>query len=81
MQSVQDRHPALFSPAENTFQLFMWQPDIIMSWVPSMYIVACNDVHGALNDALKMYHPHVYQPWRLDRCNPYIKSNRQRTTV
>ena len=25
MQCVRDRYPALFSPAKNTMQLFMWQ--------------------------------------------------------
>ena len=29
MQCVRDRYPALFSPANNTMQLFMWQRNIV----------------------------------------------------
>ena len=29
MQCVRDWYPALFSPAKNTVQLFMWQCDIV----------------------------------------------------
>ena len=29
MQCVRDRCPALFSPAENTMQLFKWQRDTV----------------------------------------------------
>ena len=29
MQCVRDRCPALFSPAKNTMQLFMWQRNIV----------------------------------------------------
>ena len=29
---------------------------------------------GALDDVLMMHQPHPHQPWRLDRCNPFIHS-------
>ena len=29
MQCVRDWYPALFSPAKNTMQLFMWQRNIV----------------------------------------------------
>ena len=29
MQCVRDRYPALFIPAENTMQLFMWQRNLV----------------------------------------------------
>ena len=40
--------PALFSPAKNTMQLFMWQHDIVGV---AHFIMGCFDVLGALSDA------------------------------
>ena len=48
MQGVRDRYPALFSPAENTMQLFMWQRDIVGV---AHYIMDCFEVLGTLDDA------------------------------
>ena len=48
MQCVRDRYPALFSPAKNTMQLFMWQHDSVGV---AQYIMVCFDVLGALDDA------------------------------
>ena len=48
MQCVRDRYPALFSPAKNTMQLFMWQRDIVGV---AHYIKDCFEVLGALDDA------------------------------
>ena len=45
MQCVRDRYPALFSPAKNTMQLFMWQRDIVGV---AHYIKDCFEVLGAL---------------------------------
>ena len=43
------RHPALFSPANYTTQLFMWPQRDIVGVAP--YIMACSDMLGALDDA------------------------------
>ena len=48
MQCVRDRYPALFSPATNTMQLFMWQHDIVGV---AHFIQDCFEVLGALDDA------------------------------
>ena len=48
MQCVRDRYPALFSPAKNTMQLFMWQHDIVGV---AHFIQDCFEVLGALDDA------------------------------
>ena len=48
MQCVRDRYPALFGPAENTMQLFMWQRDTVEV---AHYIKDCFGVLGALHDA------------------------------
>ena len=48
MQPVRDRYPALFSPAQGTMQLFMWQQDIVGV---AHYIMDCFDALGALSDA------------------------------
>ena len=48
MQCVRDRDPAMFSPAKNTIQLFMWQRDIVGV---AAYIMDCFEVLGALDDA------------------------------
>ena len=69
MQCVRDRYPALFSPAKNTMQVFMWQHDIVGV---AHFIKDCFEVLAALDDALVMHQPHLHQPWRLDRCNPFI---------
>ena len=54
MQSARDRrvpkYPALFSPAKNTMQLFMWQPKIV-GVAHYMYIKDCFKVLGALENA------------------------------
>ena len=47
-QPVQDRYPALFSPAQGTVQLFMWQQDIVGV---AHYIMDCFDALSALSDA------------------------------
>ena len=39
---------ALFSPVENTMQLFMWQRDIVGV---AHYVMDCFEVLGALDDA------------------------------
>ena len=45
MQSVRDRCPALFSPAKDTLQQHMWQPDNVgcahPSWIVLMCLVPC----------------------------------------
>ena len=46
--SVWDRYPALFSPATNTMQPFLWQHDIVGV---AHYIKDCFEVLGALDDA------------------------------
>ena len=38
MRSVRERNPALFSPADNTMQLFQWQRDIVGV---AHYIMGC----------------------------------------
>ena len=43
------QHPDLFSPSENTMQLFMWQRDIVGGVAP--YDMECFDVLGVLDDA------------------------------
>ena len=48
MQPVRDRYPALFSPAQGTMQLFMWQQDIVGV---AHYIMDCFDALSALSDA------------------------------
>ena len=48
MQPVRDRYPALFSPAQGTMQLFMWQQDIVGV---AHYIIDGFDALGALSDA------------------------------
>ena len=50
MQPVRDRYPALFSPAQGTKQLFMWQQDIV-GVAHYMYIKDCFKVLGALENA------------------------------
>ena len=49
MQRVQDQYPALFKPAKNTLQLFMWQRDIVRV---AHFIMDSPDLLGALDDAL-----------------------------
>ena len=63
-----DRYPALFSTATNTMQLFMWQRNIVVV----AHFQDCFEVLGALDDAPVMHQPHLHQPWRPDRCNPFI---------
>ena len=46
MQPVRDHHPALFSPACSTMQLFMWQPDTVGV---AHYMLDCLDFLGALS--------------------------------
>ena len=48
MQCVRDRYPALFSPAENTMQLFVWQRNIVGV---AHFVQDCFEVLGALDDA------------------------------
>ena len=48
MQCVRDRYPALFSPANNTMQLFMWQRNIVGV---AHFVQDCFEVLGALDDA------------------------------
>ena len=48
MQCVRDRYPALFSPAKNTMQLFMWQRNIVGM---AHFVQDCFEVLGALDDA------------------------------
>ena len=48
MQCVRDRYPALFSPAKNTMQLFMWQRNIVGV---AHFVQDCFEVLGALDDA------------------------------
>ena len=67
MQCVRDWYSALFSPAYNTMQLFMWQRDIMGV---AHHIMECSVVLGAFCDAPDDA-PHVHQPWRLDRCDPF----------
>ena len=38
VQSVRDPYPALFRPASNTMQLFMWQRDLVGV---AHYIMGC----------------------------------------
>ena len=53
MQPVRKRYPALFSPAQSTMQLFMWQHDIVgvASWivwmplVPSLMLLMMHQSH------------------------------------
>ena len=45
-----DRYPALFSPAKNTMQLFMWQHDTL-GVAHYWYIKDCFEMLGALDDA------------------------------
>ena len=53
-------------PVEPTMQLFMRQRDMwgwphTTSWTVLMRLVP-----------LMMHQPHLHQPWRLDRCKPFI---------
>ena len=48
MQCVRDRYPALFSPANNTMQLFMWQRNNVGV---ARFVKDCFEVLGALDDA------------------------------
>ena len=48
MQCVRDRHPALFSPANNTMQLFMWQRNIVGV---AHFVKDCFEMLGAFDDA------------------------------
>ena len=48
MQGVRDRYPALFNPAINTMQLFIWQHDILGV---AHYIMDCFEVFGVLDNA------------------------------
>ena len=48
MQCVRDWYPALFSPASNTMQLFMWQRNTVEV---AHFIKDCCEVLGALDDA------------------------------
>ena len=47
MQCVRNRYSALFSPANNTMHLFMWQRNIVRV---AHYIMDCFEVLGALDD-------------------------------
>ena len=68
MQCMRGRYPALFSPAENTMQLFMWQRDTV-GWAHyAMYCFMCL-VPLML---LMVPEPHLHQPWRLAICNPFL---------
>ena len=48
MQCVGHRYPALFSPATNTMQLFMWQRSIVGV---AHFVQDCFEELGALDDA------------------------------
>jgi hypothetical protein len=48
LQWLWDRYLALFGPAKNTMQLFMWQRDIVGV---AHYIKGYLEVLGALDDA------------------------------
>ena len=48
MQGVRDWYPALFGPARNTMQLFMWQQNIVRM---THYIMDGFEVLGALDGA------------------------------
>ena len=48
MQCVRDWYRALFSPAKNTMQLFVWQRNIVGV---AHYITDSIEVLGALDDA------------------------------
>ena len=48
MQGVRDRYPALFTPANNTMQLFMWQRNIVGV---AHFVKDYFEVLGALDDA------------------------------
>ena len=48
MQCVRDQYPALFSPAKNTMQLFMWQRNIVGV---AHFVQDCFEGLGALDDA------------------------------
>ena len=71
MQPVRDRYPALFSPAQGTMQLFMWQQDIV-GWHTTLWIVLMPLVPCPM--LLMTHQPHLHQPWRLDRCNTFSLS-------
>ena len=47
-QTVRYRYPALFGPAEDTMQLFMWQPDNVGV---AHFVTDCFDPLGAAADA------------------------------
>ena len=72
MQCVRERHPALFSFANNTSScscgsMTLWGLHTT-SWSVLMCLVP-------LRMLLMMLHQfHLHQPWRLDRCNSFIHS-------
>ena len=47
MQTVRDRYPALFSSAQGSVQLFMWQADIVGV---AHFVMDCFDHLGAAPD-------------------------------
>ena len=65
MQCVRDRYPALFSPATNTMQLFMWQRNTVGWHTLSRIVFRCLLPKIML---LMMHQPPLHQPWRLDIC-------------
>ena len=64
MHCVPDRYPALFCPATYTMHLFMWQQNTVGV---AHYIMVCL---MPLMMLLMVHQPHLYQPWRLDKCEP-----------
>ena len=69
MMPVWNRYPALFSPAESTMQLYMWQHDIVGV---AHCVMDGFDILMSLMLCLMllmMHQPHLHQPWRLDHCN------------
>ena len=66
MQGVRDRYPALLSPAKSTMQLFMWQ----------LNIVGVAHTSGVVLRCLVPSMMHLHQPWRLERCNSFIRQKK-----
>ena len=67
MQCVQDGHPpcsACYKTPCSSATLWGW---LVSSWIVLKRLVP-------LMMLLKMHQPYLYQPWRLDRCNPFIHS-------
>ena len=59
--------PALFSPAQGSMQLFMWQADIVGSHISSWTVLTFLGQRLMIMMKVTRTQTHLHQPWRLDR--------------